>query len=158
MAISADGVACAADTETRLAKIEAMATRYHRSYRDVPEVDVPGYLALAGSRDVVLVDVRPEAERAVSILPGAIPLAVVEADLAAFQGRVVVTYCTIGYRSGIAAASLRAQGIDARNLRGSILAWTHAGGALEGPDGPTRQVHVYGARWNLVADGYKALW
>ena len=160
LAISVDGIACAApaDEAARWAQIQAMSERYRRAYSDVPEVDVPGYQALAAAGDVVLVDVRPAVERAVSIIPGAIPLASVEADLAAYRGRVVVTYCTIGYRSGLAAAALRAEGLDARNLRGSILAWTHAGGPLEGPDGPTRRVHVYGARWDLVADEYEAIW
>jgi len=160
LALGLDGIACAAPEgdAARRAAIEAMVTRYRAAYPDVPELGVADYQALAASAEVLLVDVRPPAERAVSILPGAIPLGAVEADPASFAGRILVTYCTIGYRSGQAAQALREAGLDARNLRGSVLAWTHAGGALVGPDGPTRRVHVYGRRWDLVAEGYEAVW
>jgi hypothetical protein len=54
---------------------------------------------------------------------------------------------------------LREEGFDAENLVGSLLLWTHAGLPLEDADGnPTKRVHVYGKKWNLVADGYEAEW
>jgi rhodanese-related sulfurtransferase len=40
---------------------------------------------------------------------------------------LVVCYCTVGYRSGRYAADLLAQGLQAANLQGGILAWVSEG-------------------------------
>ena len=56
------------------------------------------------------------------------------------------------------AKDLQAKGWKVFNLKGAILAWTHAGGPLVDPEGPTRRVHVYSSRFNLVAEGYDAVW
>ena len=92
------------------------------------------------------------------MIPGAISRDDFDADRARYAGSRIVAYCTIGARSGEFAAEIQQQGWKVRNLEGSILAWTHAGGELVGPDGPTKKVHVYGRRWNLAADGYEAVW
>ena len=75
-----------------------------------------------------------------------------------FAGREVVAYCTIGLRSGKYTEKLIKKGWDAHNLRGSIVSWTHVGGELEQGGSATRRVHVYGKPWNLVAEGYEAVW
>ena len=62
----------------------------------------------------------------------------------------MVAYCTIGMRSGLYTKELRERGIEAYNLMGSVLSWSHAGRDFEGADGPTRRVHVYGATWDLA--------
>ena len=62
---------------------------------------------------------------------------------------------SVGYRSGSEAARLRRDGLDARNLRGGILEWCHAGQPVVNAGGPTRRVHVYGARWNFLPEGYE---
>lgn len=106
--------------------------------------------------DVVLVDVRTPEERAVSTLPGAITLDELREGESVYRGRPVVTYCTVGARSGVAAGDLLSEGWQVENLAGSLLAWTHVGGDLVDDAGqPTRRVHVYGRRWNLVAKGYQ---
>lgn len=103
----------------------------------------------------LLIDVRDPHERAVSILPGAISLEDYEANRARHNGRPVVTYCTVGVRSGYVARRLAKEGVNATNFRGSILAWTHAGGPLVTPTGkPTDDVHVYGKRWNYANSAY----
>ncbi|MFK7929966.1 MAG: rhodanese-like domain-containing protein, partial [Myxococcota bacterium] len=108
--------------------------------------------------DLVLVDTRPLEERKVSILPGAISLEAFEQNRSDYGNRQVITYCTVGVRSGIAANKLRKDGVDVLNFKGSILAWTHADGPLVTPDGTsTRQVHVYGPRWNFAALDYTAV-
>ncbi len=139
------------------AAVSAMSARYAAEHPEVPLVSARAVLA-APAR-YLLVDVRPAAERAVSMLPGAIPLAQWQANPSQTGDRALVLYCTVGKRSGDEAARLLALGVAASNLEGSLLAWTHAGGGLVGPDGlPTRTAHVYGARWNLLAPGYTAVW
>jgi len=157
-------LACAgappATDAAREAKIAQMYAHYHEDFPDVPDVDPKGYEQLvAEGKPVVLVDVRTPEEQAVSMIPGAITEPQFEQHEDAYQGDVVVTYCTIGARSGEYAKKLRAQGWDARNMAGSILAWTHAGGPLVGPDGkPTQRVDVYGKKWDLAAKGYESTW
>jgi hypothetical protein len=41
----------------------------------------------------------------------------------------------------------------------SLLAWSHAGGPLvDGEGRPTKRLHVFGARWDLAAEGYEPVW
>lgn len=147
------------DDAARAAEVAMTYADYRRAFPGVPDVDVWTLQRwLDEGRDLVLVDVRTERERAVSTLPGAIPAASVDADPEAYRGEVLVAYCTIGYRSGGWAEARREEGLDVRNLRGSILAWTHTGRDLAGPDGPTRRVHVYGSAWDLGRTDYEAVW
>ena len=93
------------------------------------------------------------------MIPGAVSKEEFERDKSQYKGHVVIPYCTIGYRSGKYAEKLSGQGWDARNLRGSILAWTHAGRPLVDADGnDTKRVHVYGKKWDLAAEGYEGAW
>jgi len=125
---------------------------------DLPTVDATTLRQeLASETPPVLVDVRPSHERAVSVLPGAVALETWEANRDDYAGRPVVTYCTVGVRSGYVALRLAEQGVDVRNFRGSILAWTHIGGPLVTPAGErTDDVHVYGRRWNWANSAYDA--
>ncbi|GMV90880.1 MAG: hypothetical protein AMXMBFR82_06580 [Candidatus Hydrogenedentota bacterium] len=108
---------------------------------------------------MVLVDVRTEDEREISGIPDAISKAKFEQYEDAYADKTIVTYCTIGYRSGIYAETLREKGLDARNLRGSILSWVHEGRPVVDPEGAeTRRVHIYGPEWNLLPEGYTAVW
>lgn len=102
----------------------------------------------------LLLDVRTPRERAVSIIPGAVTELGTQPP-----GTRVVVYCTIGLRSGIRARELRAQGLEAVNLRGGILSWLAEGGQLVDAEGqPTRAVHVYGRRWDAVPDDVDSVW
>jgi sodium/bile acid cotransporter 7 len=141
--------------EDKLARIESLYRAYAAEFPAVPETTVA---ELVDRReDIVLVDAREAEEQAVSVIPGAVPQA--DLDVASLQGRRVVVYCTIGYRSGLAAKTLRERGVEASNLKGGVLLWTHAGQELVGASGqPTRRVHVYGSKWDLAADGYEAVW
>ena len=73
------------------------------------------------------------------------------------DGKKVVCYCTIGYRSGLYAKSLEEKKqIKAWNVAGSILAWTHAGGELNNSKGaPTNELHTFGRQWALAPAPYK---
>lgn len=150
------GAGALSDSE-KLRRIREMYEGYREAFPEVPELSVEELLG-KGAGEVVLVDVREPEERAVSMIPGAVTREAFEADPGAWAGRRVVAYCTVGYRSGLYAAELRRRGIDAYNLAGSLLAWTHAGQKLVNADGETRRLHVYGKTWDLAAEGYEAVW
>jgi sodium/bile acid cotransporter 7 len=146
------------DAEKR-ARIDELYESYKSKFPNAPEMTVETLAKeLAGPEPPVIVDVRSDEEREVSMIPGAISKKEFEKGRDQFSGREVVTYCTIGYRSGRYTQRLVDDGWDAHNLRGSILAWTHGGGELHRDGSPTRRVHVYGKAWNLAADGYEAVW
>jgi len=145
------------------AEINSEIHRLYESYRkDFPSVNgiTPEALAaLRAAREVVLVDVREPEERAVSIIPGAITREEFEATKSQLGDRPVVAYCTIGYRSGEFVELLVKEGIPARNLEGSILAWVNAGQPVVDPSGAaTKRVHTYGRQWALLPEGYKAVY
>ena len=145
-----------ATNEARVEQIDKLYQGYRSDFPDVPEVSAPELQALLAEDKVVLVDVRTDKERTVSMIPGAIPADAF--DPSTIDGKPVVAYCTIGYRSGTWAAEQRKKGVDARNFKGSVLAWSHAGGDFVNPAGePTHQVHVYGATWDLLRLDYTSV-
>ena len=146
------------DDEGKRQRIAELYAGFRRKLGGVPEVTVDDYPALAASRTVVLVDVRTDAERNVSMIPGAIPAADFEARKAEFEGSTVVPYCTVGYRSGLYGNKLHEEGWQVANLVGSIVAWTHTGRQLVNAEGETRQVHVGGPKWSLAAEDYEPSW
>ncbi|MCG6924648.1 MAG: rhodanese-like domain-containing protein [Acidobacteria bacterium] len=145
--------------EEKRARIDELYEGYKEKFPGVPEITVEALAEqLAGPEPPVLVDVRGDREREVSTIPGAISRQEFEERRGELAGREIVTYCTIGYRSGLYTRKLVEDGWRASNLRGSIVSWTHVGGELVKYGAPTRRVHVYGKRWNLVAEGYEAVW
>ncbi len=142
-------------------KCEQIEKNYQKSrklFSEVPEITAEQLLSRLEEEDFVIVDARSPQEQAVSMLPGAITAQQFEANRSEYEGRPVVTYCTIGHRSGLLAQQLHAQGCDVSNLKGAILSWTHAGGDLVDATGPTKRVHVWSPKMNLVAEGYKPVW
>lgn len=147
------------DDAGRLVKVYAMYAGYRRDFPGVQDISVAEAKALQEQGRAVFVDARPDNERAVSVLPGAVSEAEFMADPGRFANRTAIGYCTISFRSGKLAESLAARGIAMRNLRGGILAWTLEGGAVHGPDGrPVKAVHVYGARWDYPPAGYVSVY
>ncbi|MBL7649602.1 MAG: rhodanese-like domain-containing protein [Candidatus Hydrogenedentes bacterium] len=148
-----------ATNATPLEQIETMYAGYRKDFLEVKEIAPQGVADLQKSKGVVLVDVRTAEEQAVSMIPGAITAEAFAAAEETYRDKTVVTYCTIGARSGVYADELRQKGFDVFNLKGSLLAWTHAGLPLEDSEGrDTKRVHVYGKTWDLAADGYEAVW
>lgn len=146
------------DDAERLRRIERYYGLCARLLPRVPEISAAELSQRLRETRLAIVDVRTPQEQAVSMIPGAISQAEFERRKHEFRDAPVVAYCTLGYRSGKYAAKLRAEGFDALNLRGAILAWTHAGQPLIDAQGATRRVHVYGRKWNLVASGYEGVW
>ncbi len=98
----------------------------------------------AALESIVLVDVRSESENSVSVIPGAITKAQYEADPKKFAGKTAVCYCLSGGRSGKYVKQLKANGVPAVDLKGSILEWCKYELPLTTPDGkPTNKVNVY---------------
>lgn len=133
--------------------------------RRVPQIEATELLAeTKGTADApsgraIVVDVRPLAERFVSIIPGAIAAETFEPTRHLAPGDRVVAYCTAGFRSANYAARLRRHGIDAVNLRGGLYAWCDGDGPLvDDRNEPTRRVHIYRKGLSLLADGYEPVW
>lgn len=138
--------------------IDERHAEFKRSFPSVRDVSVNELDELGERRPLVILDVRPDEERDVSMIPGAVSPEWFEEHRDECRDKLVVTYCTIGARSGSYAAKLQREGFEVANLRGSILAWAHAGRPLVSKQGPTLRVHVYSADWNLLPAGYEAVW
>lgn len=148
----------ASDAE-KLARVYAMYEGYRKDFAGAGEIGVAEAVRLHAEGRAVFVDARPENERAVSALPGAVSEQEFLADPGRFADKTAIGYCTISYRSGKLAEALSARGISLRNLRGGILAWTLEGNPVFGPDGrQVKAIHVYGARWDFPPAGYIAVY
>ena len=137
--------------------VATMYQLYKRHFPTVPDIAPSTLMAATNRAEFVLVDVRSRKEQSVSMLPGAITRRQFEGDRARYSGHRIVTYCTIGYRSGVYAKRLRKQGWIAHNLTGGALGWVHAGGRVEHEGVVTHRVHVYGKKWDLLPDGYESV-
>ena len=147
-----------ASQDERRGTLEGMVARVGRRFPDVKTISAAALRERLPDDDTVLVDVRSPAERAVSTLPGAITPEEFEDRLDDLGDCTVVAYCTLGARSSRYARRMGKRGVPVLNLKGSLLAWTHAGGELVDGPSPTKRVHVFGPRWNLAADGYEGVW
>ena len=83
-------------------------------------------------RNVVLLDVRTDAERKKNSIRGSyhIPITSIassESELKKFKDAEIICYCSTGNRSLNAAAKLKKLGFNAANLKGGILRWNAAG-------------------------------
>ncbi len=146
------------DDQDDLRQIGLLYDNYRKSFPQVPVVSVQQLRTMQENGNVVLIDVREDPERQVSMIPGAVSPQEFEQRLESYNDNIVVTYCTIGYRSGVYAKTLLEKGFRAYNLKGGILSWIHAGHELNDQKGPTHRVHVYGKQWNLVPQVYDAVW
>lgn len=144
--------------ETKRKRIESMYQASIENFPGIPEVTAEELQAMLREEQIVIVDVRNPEEQAVSTLPGAITTEAFTQNMPQYEGSTVVAYCTMGHRSGLFVQKLGKLGWAAYNLKGAILAWTHGGGDLTDAEGPTRRVHVFGRKMNLVAEGYEGVW
>ena len=136
----------------------------HQFEGSVPSLKAEDLLAQYSPNDVLLVDCRTKLEQAVSMIQGAVPLD--ELDVKNLpKDKTIVTYCSVGYRSGLEAERLKDVLKVERlifNLDG-ILAYTHA--LEKRPDAPplidpstkeqTRKVHSFAKQWDCAADVYE---
>ena len=142
------------------AQIQSMYDGYHaEAFAGVADITVAEFLAKKSSDPMVLIDCREPAEMNISQIPGALSRAAFEADPESFRQQTIITYCTIGYRSGEYARDLQAQGFSVVNLIGGVLMWAHEGQLFENPEGGmTKRVHVYGEQWDLLPPEYESVY
>ena len=101
----------------------------------------------------LLLDVRTQAEYDVSHLPKAERVEPDSSPATVQQpkDRPIVTYCSIGYRSGAFAQKLTAAGFtNVLNLEGSIFAWANEGRPVLREGVRVAQVHPYNRAWGLL--------
>ena len=135
-------------------RVYAMYAQYKQSFPEVQDIMPSEAKDLMQNGRIQFVDTRRPEERAVSMLPGAISQAEFLKAPQRYAGATVIVYCTISYRSGLFAEDLSAKGITVYNLAGGLLAWVLEGGTVENANGETRQIHVYGDKWNYPPKGY----
>ncbi len=101
----------------------------------------------------ILLDVRTKAEFEVSHLRGAQRVEPgSEADaIEIAKGKPIVTYCSVGYRSGAFATKLQEAGYkNVRNMSGSIFAWANDGYPVERDGQRVQKVHPYNEEWGKL--------
>ena len=145
------------DDAAKRHRIEVMYQNYQKDFPDVTDISADQAVKSESPGSPLFVDVRKHAEQSVSMLPGAITEKEFLIQPEAYKDRLVIAYCTIGYRSGKFAQKVRKQGIDVLNLRGGILAWLHIGGKVFNQGKIVNHVHVYGKKWDLAPSTYKTV-
>lgn len=98
----------------------------------------------------ILIDVRSDRERSVSVIPGAISQAEFEKNQKTYSGKVVIPYCTIGGRCGDFSRRLAQAGWTVRSYRGSIVEWVQNELPLVTPQGEvTTMFHSNGGSFRI---------
>lgn len=157
--------------ETAQEACTRMSSSYQRQFEaSVPPLKSVDLLDRYKPDDIVLIDCRTQSERAVSIIQGAIPLDGMDVTSLSKdddkKDKTIVTYCSVGYRSGLEAERLKdvlGKDRDVFNLDG-ILAYTHA--IANKPDGApplinpttqeaTKEVHSFSKQWDCADESYQ---
>ncbi len=107
-----------------------------------------------GARPLIL-DVREPNEFAVSHLTGAQQAANTEQALSLLatteKDRLIVAYCSVGYRSSRLAKALGDRGFtNVHNLEGSIFEWANQGHAVYRGKTEVKEVHPYNDDWGQL--------
>ncbi len=143
----------------KLERVYALYGEYREAFALVKDISAKDAMQMMeNGRDLVFVDTRSPEEMAISMLPNAISKEMFLASSpAAYAHAVVITYCTISYRSGLFARDLAGTGRILYNLKGGLLAWVLEGGVVYDKDGVSRRIHVYDDKWKLAPDGYEMI-
>lgn len=129
--------------------------------QDFPDVEhvsadeLSRLMATAPENAPILLDVREEAEYAVSHLPNAVRVQP-GTDRSAFLDTLdrdapIVAYCSVGYRSSELVQKLRERGFtNIRNLEGSIFEWANGGRSVERDGRGVEEVHPFDEQWGKL--------
>lgn len=136
---------------------EEILQAVHSRYPEVTQLKLYAFTEMLKSESKPqILDLRSEAEHAVSHLPGAVR---VNGDceiesLKLDPDRDIVCACAVGFRSSAFATRLLEAGFKkVHNLEGSLFAWANEGHPLEGGT----KVHPYDEEWGkYLKDVYRA--
>ena len=115
--------------------------------------EVAAWLQDSKREQPVLLDVRTKAEFEVSHIHGAqrVEPGSEAGALKLARGKPIVTYCSVGYRSGAFAKKLQDAGYtNVRNISGSIFQWANEGRPLERDGQRVMKVHPYNGVWGRL--------
>lgn len=120
-------------------------------------IGVEEALGLQRSGEVNFLDARTEEEFEISRIPGAVHIGFEEPDFSILEGvdenRLLILYCSVGYRSERMAAQLAELGYPrVVNLYGGIFEWHNRGYSLQDEQGETRRIHGYKPLWGRWID------
>jgi rhodanese-related sulfurtransferase len=155
------GIAEGQQPEDQIKKqqMQAMYQAYKtKSFPKIPDISAEDLVELKKQEKIILVDVRTPEGWKVSMIPEAITAREFEKNMDRYKENKIIPYCTIGYRSGLYTQKLLKKNVNAFNLIGGVLAWAFAEQKFVGSDGDSLRVHVYDKKWNLLPQGYKAVW
>ena len=147
-----DGAGQPSETLT-LSSLKATIDTEYPNTEWVSARELRRWMARAGAERPLLLDIRTNAEFAVSHLHGARR---VDPDanpimLSEPPERTIVVYCSVGYRSAAIIARLRAAGFTRiYNLEGGLFGWANGGGPLYRGDTRVQGVHPYDAEWGQL--------
>ena len=141
----------------RLAACDAEVASHRAKFPDVAHIEPETLRQMQSDGPVLLVDVRSDAERAISTIPGALPLSKLPRPLP--DDVPLVTFCTVGFRSALEARRLLSTGGEASGRAvysmSGVLKWAHTGGVFVDAGGnPTRRLHVFGEKWQALAPSH----
>mmetsp|Transcript_17883 Transcript_17883/g.17207 ORF Transcript_17883/g.17207 Transcript_17883/m.17207 type:complete len:183 (-) Transcript_17883:695-1243(-) len=154
-------------------KAKELMKKCSDQFSECPVISTLEILSIINNKDidnansVTLVDVRSVAERRVSMIQFAISVQDFEIDLKKnpelYKNKLIVPYCTIGYRSGKYGSELM-KNYGCSNVRNGegIVLWTYSGTDLihtnsKGVITPANKVHTFGSIWDLSASKYTSV-
>ena len=130
--------------------------RVRHDFPDVQRIttaELAAWLADKARPAPLLLDVRKRAEYDISHLRNAqhVDPDAPASAVAQPKDRAIVTYCSVGYRSGAFAQKLRAAGYtNVVNLEGSIFRWANEGRPVYRGSQKVEQVHPFNGTWGLL--------
>ncbi|PCJ55480.1 MAG: hypothetical protein COA79_20485 [Planctomycetota bacterium] len=152
---------CNGKSENLSAKIKKVDEMYEKlavNFDKIKTINVDELHQNLNSNEYILVDVRKPNEQNISMLPGAISISSFRINKTKYKKKIIVFYCTIGYRSGEMIKEFSKDNFDIYNLKGSILSWVLHGYPVFKDNKKVKEVHVYGRSWNILPKEYKAVW
>lgn len=141
--------------------VKQMVRSSFPSVRQMSTAELADRLTHNESERPLLLDTRSDDEYAVSHLLSAQPAVSEGQALDALKDvskeKLIVVYCSVGYRSSAMADRLAAHGYtNVYNLEGSIFEWANEGRPVYRGDRQVTQVHPYDSTWGGLLD--RGMW
>ena len=133
--------------------INAKIRRDFPAVKRITTAELAAWLSDQTRQQPVLLDVRTAAEYDVSHLREGrhVPPDAGAEAIRVPKDRPIVTYCSVGYRSGAFEEKLRAAGYShVLNLEGSIFRWANEGRPVFRGRERVEEVHPYNSTWGLL--------